>query len=299
MVPVFKNPAWQAQFESEGFVKLKLFTPEQIAALRNYYNTIKPEHEAHINTRNLHASVETGNLQLMKEVDAFVKQTIMQQVEDTFKNYQLLVSNYLVKESGDDTELMPHQDLHFVNEPEHCSFNLWIPLQPTNHNSGQLRVLKGSHKIKTTLRVAPKSPRPFVAFQETIRQLFTNIETEIGECVVLNHAVIHGSTTNTTGQPRVAVILTLCSAPAPLHYHYMANDNPATIERYRMTAEDYYCFKEDGRPLHAPLTETISHRFTPCTEQEFKQWVKNSPHFNMLTKLKLLYFTQLSNNNVL
>lgn len=294
MLPVFKDPKLQEQFEREGYLKLKLFSPDQIGKLRAHYDTVRPQHEAVIQFRSLYSSVETGSPELLIALDKLVKETIMGKVESIFQNYQVLISSYLVKESGDDTELMPHQDLSFVNEPDQCSFNLWIPLQKTDSKSGQLRVLKGSQRIKKTLRVVPEYPRPFVQFQDIIRQLFTDVETEIGECVAINHSVLHGSTVNLTGQPRVAVILGMCSAPADVYYFYMPYGDNTKIEKYKMTTEDYYHFKPDGRPAYAKLTEIISHTFEHTSIQDFKNWIKQDPHLNNWTKLNLLHFKSLS-----
>lgn len=296
MLPIFKDEKLQSLFEKEGFVKLKLFSPTQIEKLRAYYDKVQSEHEASLQSRALYSSVETGNAELLIEIDQLLKETIMDQVKATFQNYQTLISNFLIKDSGDDTELMPHQDLTFVNEPDECSFNLWIPLQKTDRDSGQLRVLKGSHLISKTLRVVPEYPRPFLPYLDTIRELFTNIETEIGECVVINHSVLHGSSVNLTGQPRVAIIMGFCSAEADIHYHYMPNGDSSNIEKYLMKAEDFYRFKADGRPANAKQIDTISYQYKPVSEQTFKSWIKKDPHLSVLTKIRLLYFRSFKNN---
>lgn len=293
MRPIFKDEKLQAAFESDGYVKLKLFTPAQIQVLRDYYEGVRAEHEAAMQTESLYSSVETGNADLLIALDQLVKTTIMDQVQAVFQNYQVLISNYLIKNSGDNSELMPHQDLTFVDEPSECSFNLWIPLQKTDANSGQLRVLKGSHKIKKTLRVVPEYPRPFVHLQDTIRSLFTDIVTDIGECVVLNHAVLHGSAPNHTGSPRVAVILGMCSGPADIYYYYMPQGDSTRIEKYKMAPEDYYYFKADGRPARARQVDTIAHTFEPASVDSFKSWIRRDPHLSLMTKINLLYFKSL------
>ncbi len=70
------------------------------------------------------------------------------------------------------------------------------------------------------------------------------------------------------------------------------------IEKYKMTAEDYYHFKPDGRPMNAKLTEIIEHDFEHTTEEEFKNWIKQDPHLGFFTKMNLLYFKSLSNPEV-
>lgn len=290
MLQVFKDPALQAQFERDGYVKLKLFTPAQIASLRTYYEQVRSQHEAAINDPALYSSVETGDSELLIAVDQLLKGTIKDQIDATFQNIQPMISNFLIKNSGDTTELMPHQDLTFVDEPEHCSFNLWIPLQKTDSRSGQLRFLPGSHSIMKTLRVVPSYPRPYLPYIDTIRELSIPVETEIGECVVINHAVIHGSSANLTGEPRVAIIMGFCSAGTDIYYHYMPDGDPTRIEKYKMRGEDFYHFRPDGRPVYAAQVATIAHEFEPIPDTDFKKWVRRQTYLDLWTKARLIYF---------
>ncbi|MBS1618762.1 MAG: phytanoyl-CoA dioxygenase family protein [Bacteroidetes bacterium] len=290
MQQVFIDPGVQAQFDRDGYVKLKLFTPEQITALRTYYEEVRSKHEAAINDPALYSSVETGDSELLIAIDQLLKGIVKDQIKATFQNVQPMISNFLIKNSGDTTELMPHQDLTFVDEPDHCSFNLWIPLQKTDSHSGQLRFLPGSHRIIKTLRVVPSYPRPYLPYIDTMRALSVPVETEIGECVVINHAVIHGSSANLTGQPRVAIIMGFCSAGTDMYYHYMPDGDHTRIEKYRMREEDFYHFKPDGRPVYAQQVATIAHTFDPISGPDFKKWVRRQNYIDLWTKAKLIYF---------
>lgn len=297
MLPVFKDKKLQTRFDADGFVKMKLLDEKAIKRLRDFYTTVQAEHEAAINDVSLYSSVETGNREILVATDKLVKEIIMDSVVKNFINYQTLVSNYLIKNSGDKTELSPHQDLLFVDESKGYSFNIWIPLQKTDTKSGNLRILKGSHKIQPTLRVSPFYPWPFAHLTETIRPMCTEVETEPGECIILNHAVIHGSSENRTGQPRVAVILAMCSSGCDIHYHYMPEGNPANkIEKYLMEPDMYYDLQANGKPNRGKLVEYISHTFEPVKTEVFKQWIKRDNHFSIWDKARLLYFDGMKSN---
>ncbi len=295
-LPVFKSAKLQKQFDEDGFVKMKLFDEQAIKKLRDFYSTVQAEHEAAINEESLYSSVETGNRELLVAIDKVVKEVVMGVVEENFINYQVLISNYLVKASGDGTELFPHQDLLFVDESKGCSFNLWVPLQKTDKSSGNLRVLKGSHKIQPTLRVSPRYPWPFNDLSSKIRGMCTEVETEVGECIILNHAVIHGSSKNLTGEPRVAVILGLCTSGCDIHYHFMPDGNPDRIEKYLMEPDMYYDLGLTGKPSRGKLVEYISHKFEPVKEEAFKKWIKKDNHFSLWDKARLLYFDTKKSN---
>lgn len=297
MLPVLKDPKLQKQFDEDGFVKLKLLDEAALKRLRDFYITVQAEHEAAINDPCLYSSVETGNRQILVETDKLVKEILMDEVEKHFINYQTIISNYLVKNSGEKSELFPHQDLLFVDESKGCSFNIWTPLQRTDTKSGGLRVLKGSHKIQPTLRVSPFYPWPFSHLNSILRPLCTEITTEPGESIILNHAVIHGSSENQTGQPRVAVMLGLCTSGCDIYYHYLPDGNPANrIEKYLMEPDMYYDLQTNGKPGRGKFVEYISYNFEPVTIQTFKNWVKKDTHFSLWDKARLLYFDSLKSN---
>ncbi len=297
MIPVLKDPKLQKQFEEDGFVKMRLLNENDIKRLRDFYTTVQAEHEASVNEPCLYSSVETGNRQILVDTDKLVKEILMDKVEQHFINYQAMISNYLVKNSGDKSELYPHQDLLFVDETQGCSFNIWTPLQKTDTKSGGLRVLKGSHKIQPTLRVSPFYPWPFTHINGTLRGLCTDIQTEIGESVILNHAVIHGSSENLTGQPRVAVMLGMCTSGCDIYYHYLPEGNPANqIEKYLMEPDMYYDLQANGKPGRGKFMGYVSYNFEPVKIETFKNWVKKDNHFTLWDKARLLYFETLKSN---
>jgi hypothetical protein len=293
MPRIFREDDLQKAFDRDGFVKIKLLRPDKIKKLADYYTTVHEKHEAAMHMRSLYSTMETGDKVLITEVDGLVKNTIMEDVNKVLINYQPLVSSYLVKASGDDTELYPHQDLTFVNEAEHCSFNIWIPLQKTDSLTGQLRVVRGSHKIEPTLRVVPSYPWPFEAYKGFFKEISTPIDTEPGDCVVLNHSVIHGSAANSGSDARVAVIMGACSAPTDIYYYCMQDSDSSRIGKYLMQPQDYYHLQPDGRPAHGRLLASVSHEFKPVSENAVKRWIKTDPNFSFRDRWRLLYFTKL------
>jgi hypothetical protein len=110
---------------------------------------------------------------------------------------------------------------------------------------------------------------------------------------VINHSLLHGSSFNLTGKPRLAVILGFCSSNTPIHYYYMPEGDSKRIEKYQMKPDDYYYFKPDGRPMNAPLVGIIKHEFEHITKVELINWLKNDSFIDFFSKMKLLYFKSL------
>ena len=147
------------------------------------------------------------------------------------------------------------------------------------------------------MRVSPRYPWPFNRFSDTIKGLFTEVPTELGECIILNHAVIHGSSKNLTPQPRVAVILGMCTSGCDIHYHYMPDGNPENrIEKYLMAPDMYYDLQLTGKPNRGKLVDYISHSFEPVKEETFKKWIKTESRLSIWDKTRLLYFDKLKSN---
>ena len=288
MVPVLKDEKLQAQFERDGYVRMKFLNEQQIKRLRDFYEEVRQEHEAAIREKCLYSTSDTGNPDLLNRVDKVVKEVMVEQIEKHFKNYQLLVSNYLIKHDGDDTDMSPHQDLLFVNEPLQTSFNVWVPLQDTGKNGGHLRILKGSQYIHYYPRVAPTYPWPFQALAPLITNLSTPVYTTLGDCIVLNHAVIHGSAKNTTGQPRVAAIVAMCSAPADVFYYHMPTGGHNQIDKYLMPAEGFNYIGEGGKPKMGTLVESLNYSFPPLSKEEFLKWHKERAGLNIFNHVRRL-----------
>ena len=289
--PIFKDERLQEQFDRDGVVKFKFLNDSQIKALRQFYEEgMRKRHEAAIYERSLHSTSEIFDPEIVTQVDKFIQQVMGEPAERILQNYQTLMGSYLVKPGGSDTELRPHQDLLFVDEPDYCSFNLWVPLQDTGPKTGHIKALKGSHLITPTLRVLPTYPWPFLDFQKSMVPYLSDIYTQLGECVAINHAVIHGSDVNLSPNPRVAASLSVCSSGSDVHYHYWpigaANDK---IEKYKMTGEDYRYIEKTGKPGRGEFVGYVSHAFNKVDEKLYKDWMDKHYGNSLWSKMKSVF----------
>lgn len=66
--------------------------------------------------------------------------------------YRLLSSTYLVKGVGPKSMLDVHQDWSVVDETQHRSYTIWLPLSNSNSTNGTVRALKGSHNFPLNRR---------------------------------------------------------------------------------------------------------------------------------------------------
>ena len=278
---VFINEELQNEFDKNGFVKFRLLSNEQVKRLHDFYIGTQTQHESSVvDRKKFHATNDTDDAGLIAGADAFIKQVMMEEVDKHFFNYKTIAANYLLKQSSEESILHPHQDLRFVDEDKFYSFNIWVATEPTDKTNGCLRFLKGSHLLHDTIRPLPNYPWKYDSVASIIPQYFTDVPTETGECVILNHACIHGSYPNLSGKVRIAAILAMIPAEAEICHYFLPDGNPANkVEKYAMTLDDFIHLKGGQRPEKAELVETFQHDFAPADVDAFLTWVGHTdPH---------------------
>jgi len=273
---VFKNEQLQNEFDENGFVKFHFLSPEQVKRLHDFYMETQMQHEASVvNRKKFHATNDTDNAQLIADADSFIKEVMGEEINKHFYNYKTIAANYLLKQSSPESILNPHQDLRFVDEEKFYSFNIWVATEPTDKTNGCLRFLKGSHLLHNTIRPLPTYPWIYDNVSALIPVYFTDVPTEVGECIVLNHACIHGSYPNLSGHVRIAAILAMIPEEADICHYFLPEGNPENrVEKYAMSLDDFVNLKGGQRPEKAELVEVFKHEFTPADATAFFKWVQ-------------------------
>lgn len=271
---VFKNEQLQREFDENGFVKFRMFSAEQVKRLHAYYAHTQALHEENVvDRKKFHATNDTDNADLIGDADRFIKEVMFEEIDRHFFNYKTIAANYLLKQSAPESELLPHQDLRFVDEQKFYSFNIWVATEPTDKRNGCLRFLKGSHRLHDTIRPLPSYPWKYERVASLIPPFFTDVPTEVGDCVILNHACIHGSYPNLSGHTRVAAILAMIPQEAEICHYFLPDGNPKSpVEKYAMTLDDFIHLKGGQRPENAVLEKTFLHDFSSMEPADFLQW---------------------------
>jgi ectoine hydroxylase-related dioxygenase (phytanoyl-CoA dioxygenase family) len=292
---VFKDANLQKEFDENGFVKFRMFNESQIRRIHDFYIQTQEEHETIIDSKKFHATNETDNAKLIAESDRFIKDVMMEEVDKHFKDYKVIAANYLVKQSDQQSELGPHQDLRFVDESRFYSFNIWIATEATNKGNGCLRFVKGSHRWDDTIRTMPSYPWRYRDLYDVLPNYLTDVETEVGECIILNHACIHGSYPNLSGQRRIAAIMAMIPQEAEIRHYFLPEADPdREVEEYAMTLDDFITLKVGHRPENARLIRKFRYDFSAVDRKYFNQKVgapknKDSRYEQIKQKLSTLF----------
>ena len=148
-------------------------------------------------------------------------------VDRLLVDYEPLVINIHDKPPGADTALGIHQNPSFVDETQHKSITVWIPLIDVRRENGTLGVLPGSHNVFDAVRAA-NMPDVFedIAVQLTERY-FDPLELKRGQAAVLDDSLIHWSYPNLSDRPRMAVQLIMVPRRPRHIYWYYNTSTPA------------------------------------------------------------------------
>lgn len=269
---IFKDEELQRKFDEDGFVSFSMFSAEQVQRIHAFYLRTQAAHETIAESKKFHATNETNNADLIGESDQFIKSVFMEEVDKHFTDYQVIAANYLVKQPHLESELGPHQDLRFVDEEQFYSLNIWMATTNTTKENGSLRFIRGSHLWADTIRTLPSYPWKYREVTTYLNNLFTDVETKIGDCVVINHACIHSSYPNLSSTVRVAAIMAMIPKTAEIKHYFLPEGNPENeVEEYNMTLSDFIELKVGHRPQHAQLIRTFKYDFSPIEHNCFQQ----------------------------
>lgn len=268
---ILKDSDLDGRFKMDGYLRLPLIDADGIIALRLLYEKTRVEHERVAHSNPFHSTQDTFDSDLIAQVDCEAKELLMPLVHRYFHDFKVLTANFLVKESGHGSVLHPHQDWNFVDETQHFSFNIWIPLEPTHRGNGCLRFLPGSHRILPTIRANDNYTWAFAEVKEILEPLLRDEPTSQGECILLNHAVVHGSYANLEERPRVALVLGMCPADASLR-HYVCTDG-STLRTYSMMPEHILHLRKGEPPKGTALIDTSEFRFPMVSKSQLERWL--------------------------
>lgn len=206
----------------------------------------------------LSATQDCQDANLYATIDQKVKEILIPIVSKYFVNYQALIGAFLIKRVGDDTYMNLHQDWNLTDEEQYLSFNIWIPLQDIDNENGCLQFLPGSHNIIPTIRPNHKYDWAFRNVIPFISKRLVSVFPKKGQCVLINHAIVHSSEVNKKNIPRVAAFLTLIPKDAPI-LHYFSEDKEH-VELYQLKQEEFYQIEYLRRPS-SPILKNFKYAF--------------------------------------
>ncbi len=280
LYPIFKNQLLQKQFEQDGFIVIRKLLPSNIIdKIRALYKRFSNEHLE--NVYGMHTTSHASKPEMLKIIYSELLELTAEYGEKYLCNYKFYLGNFFIKESRNDSLFNAHQDWNCVDEPDYCSLNLWMSLEKTNAKNGHLFFIKGSHRIRQTLRISPQCPTPWDNVKPIFHLFYTYVDTEPGDVIFLNNACLHGSTINYSGKSRISAALGAHSDKAQLlHYYLEPGASLDKVEKHIVTSESLINMIRGQRPPDSRFDGYVTYNTIPVEKNEFIDFMFSQYTFN-------------------
>ncbi len=208
--------------EKGYFVVENFFDSGTITGLKDLYHSL--EHVG-VNELGMFVSAYSPDIEYRKTVHKKIGDLVESELNSIFESFKPILYNFVLKESRPGKTLPLHQDHAMLDEDTTSSINIWIPLMNVHPDSG-------------TLCIVPKTQYFFPPFRSRFNELdISDVEEDLGQyrkemhlnlgdLLVFDSRLIHGSLPNTSGKDRVAAMCHICPADAQFQMLSRSNDQP-------------------------------------------------------------------------
>jgi ectoine hydroxylase-related dioxygenase (phytanoyl-CoA dioxygenase family) len=260
---IFKDISLQKKFERDGYVVMPFLSAEEVMQLRAIYkaNVVADE--------SFHSTSYHPDLSFKKTLDEKIRNIIQPHADAVLSHYRPLGAAFLTKNSGPTSAMPIHQDWTVTDEKKFFSATIWIPLQDTSFTNGAIQVIPGSHRFSEALR-SPSLEVSFTGIYHRLQSFLKLLPMKAGEAFIFNHALMHASPPNLSGEPRIAVAFGFVPQDASLCMYYATNNH--LVEKYSMPDDMFLRYPEVRfGPRIGVKKETFSYSVPPLTIEEVNQ----------------------------
>jgi ectoine hydroxylase-related dioxygenase (phytanoyl-CoA dioxygenase family) len=236
MQHVFKDHNLQHVFNQQGFVVIDLLGKKEIEALRLVYSQHFPA-----TTSNFFINIWDNNFAERKAISDKTKNILLPFINELVDNFKFVVSAFTAKKAKSEEIFDLHQDITITDESLFPSVSLWCPLQDVDEHNGTICVVPGSHRIPVIPR-GINIPSPIEKISQLLKKKYSHpITMKMGQVIIWDHKLIHGSDINNTQSDRIASVSLLIPEKAPIliYHNYKKSGLELHTEVFKLE-EDYY-----------------------------------------------------------
>lgn len=243
----------------DGFVTLPLISAARAEAIRARYEELGPPPGT-----GFVADLNIKDADYRRAADALISQELDDLASALFVDHEPFLRSFLCKHPGADSDLYLHRDWMYVDEREgEETFVTWVALTDIDGHQGQLRVLRGSHRLDHDLRGTDLNP-PWMRHQEVLRERLLDVPVRAGEAIVFNNSLLHGSHANHGTHPRLAAAVGVHRRGVPL-VHFRRDADGSAV-RYDVDP-GFFLTYSPGELIGAPPALEVQERF-PVDEHD-------------------------------
>lgn len=253
---VLRDRSADRRLRVDGFVVVPgLLDPATVGKVRAAYGELHGWHG-----RGFEPDLINPDLDYRASASEVLGDSLDGRSTDLFVDHVPFLRNFLCKWPGEDSELYLHRDWTYVDERDGLrSFVVWIALEDVAGHNGQLRVLRGSHRLDSMLR-GTSLEAPWMEHESTIRANLESVPLLAGDAIVFDNALVHCSYPNNSENPRLCAAVGMRPSEAGLVYWRRATADTAEL---RLVDESFFV-RETPQTLierapEIPVAETSPH----------------------------------------
>ncbi len=234
----FLNAEHQAEFIENGYVVFKdVIKSQEINDLKNGINLLINqglEFGGEFVNVGCVPNIEWRNI--TRDVIAKHSKSIFSRMLDVDQIEFNVSGSYVLKPIHEDSALEIHQDASFIDEDLDYSLYMWIPFVNIGSSSGSLYALPGSHLWGNTQR-GFGVPWQLDPHTELMKEYSKPIYLNIGDAILFDSALVHGSTKNFSKERRDALVIAVVRKnPDLVYYHQFETSNGTVLKKYKVNS---------------------------------------------------------------
>lgn len=248
---IFLDDYQEDLFRQQGYIIQPFLAEEEVEELTNYYYANQHQ-EA---DSEFHATMGVDDAHYREQIDNKIKAVSKSKTAKYLSSYRILFSNFIIKESGNDSDVGVHQDWSYMNDTEGTSVNVWVPLVDTDESNGCLYVWPGSHRFSSNVRYTPYGD---VQGKEVVVENAMPVRAKKGEAIIYQSGIFHFSGVNMSGKTRPAIGMVCIPEEAHSYHYFKVQENGhSKIEAYQVDTSFYYHYVLNQQPTGYPKVKEL------------------------------------------
>jgi hypothetical protein len=283
---IFNDPELNRKFNTSGYVVIPDFiTPEVLHRLNEFYKA-NPNPVRDV----FHATHFATDKFYKKKVHDGIASALEPFVGGLLPEYDMAFGNFMVKEGGGNNPMPLHADWTYVDEQQHTSMAIWLPLVDTDAGNGCLGLIPYSQHLTHHLRGPRIKQCEYGIHEVLINSAGKLIPLKAGGAIIYNHKLLHYSLPNNSGSVRPALNLSLTPRNTTI-VHYTMPEGKEQVQKYEVPDFDFFIHYDNFQvPEKGLLVENIDPRSIPGFDEQVSEFINNYPRPNMVERLKELFF---------
>ncbi len=285
---VLIDQSLQKQLENDGIVALPCISNEDVSKLTALFEQFHVGLDESYFDR-FHIGVHSNDLIYKKKLHESTAEILDKYLPKYFANFRRLIWTMQIKGRGANSIVPLHQDWTIVNEQQHSSFTVWIPLCDSDLNNGCIHAIPGSHLLPAFPRFGSLTGE-YNSLHNELLPAMKPYPCKAGAMLIFNNRLLHFSPPNLSENYRISVISLLVPKSAQTvlyHRNLMLPDKQ--IEEYRVSDDFHLYFNDflEKQSNFVPAGEKTGLRFNYIEFRPTADWVnKKLNRIRLMQKIK-------------